>query len=137
MIVRHQKKQQSICKLPSWKYMQMKREDCSSWKTTIIPWYFLYTRTFTNSTYTVLCSYTKIIPHRRPLKEWLLKCKPKRSIPNAPRSYTVLPSSLGYRPVLAGFPQQKEVVLATTFHQCLFFLCYCWSRSLITRRNLY
>lgn len=28
MIVQHQKQQQSICKLPSWKYMQTRREYC-------------------------------------------------------------------------------------------------------------
>lgn len=125
MIVRHQKKQRSICKLPSWKCMQTKREDCSSWKTTIIPRSFLYTRKFTDSTYLVPYGYTKIIPRRLPLKAWLLKCKPKRSIPNAPRSYTgdtVLPSSHRYRAALASFPQRKGVASTTTFHQHLFFL---------------
>lgn len=71
-IVPHQKQQQAICKLPSWKYMQAKREGCSSWKTTIIPRTLLYARKFTGSTCRTLYSYTQILPHRLPLKECLL-----------------------------------------------------------------
>lgn len=87
------------------------------------------TRGNTGSKFIVLCSYPKLF-QRFPLKEWLLKCKPKRSIPSARRSYTgytVLPSPQGYRPMLPSFPQQKEVAPTMTFHQHLFFLHYCWS----------
>lgn len=83
MIVQHQKQQQSICKLPSWKYMQTRRGNCRSWKTAVIPRSFLYTRKFTDSICSTVQSYQSYSPHL-PVQEWLLKCK--RSRPSVPRS---------------------------------------------------
>lgn len=83
MIVQHQKQQQSICKLPSWKYMQTRREDCHGWKRAVIPKSFLYTRMFTDSTCSTVQSHWSHSPSC-PGQEWLLKCE--RSSPRAPRS---------------------------------------------------
>lgn len=133
MIVRHQKKQQSICKLPSWRYMQTKRENCSSWKTTIIPRSFPYTR-FTDSIYIVLYSYIKIVP-QSPFKRTGLHCKPEEHI-QCRRGYVVLPSSQGTDST-GRLPPTRRCHIGYTVHQHLFSLCYCQSRSQITTRNLY
>jgi len=101
MIVRHQKKQQSICKLPSWKYTQMKREDCSSWKTTIIPRSFLYARKFYRQYIHSTVQLYQNVSTQTPRGRTALKHKPRRSAPSAVRSctgYGVLPSSHRYSP---------------------------------------
>lgn len=84
MIVQHQKQQQSICKLPSWKYMQTRREDCHAWKRAVISKSFLYTRMFTDSTRSTVQPHWSHSP--RPAQEQLLKCKRSRT-----SDHTVLP----------------------------------------------
>lgn len=86
MIVQHQKQQQSICKLPSWKYMQTRREGCHGWKKAVIPKSFLYTGKFTHSTCSTVQSHWSYSPPL-PGQEGLLKCE--RSRPSAPRSLTL------------------------------------------------
>lgn len=112
MIVQHQKQQQSICKLPSWKYMQTRREDCSGWKRAVIPRSFLHTRKFTDSTCSTVQSHTSCSPHL-PVQEWLLKCE--RSRLGALRSLSGHPV-LPFHAAQAS-PQHKEAASTTTFHQ--------------------
>lgn len=60
MIVRHQKQQQAICKLPSWKYVQTEGDDQSSWTATT-PRPFLYTREL-QTPHTAPCGWTDATP---------------------------------------------------------------------------
>lgn len=138
MIVRHQKKQQSICKLPSWRYMQTKRENCSSWKTTIIPRSFPYTRRFTDSVYIYTHSTVQLYQNystQSPFKRTALQCKPEEHT-QCRRGYVVLPSSQGTDST-DRLPPTRGHHISYAVHQHLFSLCYCWSGSLITTRNLY
>lgn len=101
MIVRHQKQQQAICKLPSWKYVQTEGDDQSSWTATT-PRPFPYTREL-QTPHTAPCGWADATPEP---SEQLFQYTPKRCRLCAPScSVAALPSS----------PHQQQTAPAAAF----------------------
>lgn len=126
MTVQHQKQQQSICKLPSWKYMQTRREDCHGWKKAVIPKSFLYTQKFKDGTCSTVQSH-QLFPTSPSAgvaaEVWEEQTQCAKEPQWSPCAAMPMP------------PQHKEAARTMTFHRRVLFLHSCWSRYRITTGN--